>query len=179
MTDELHRVLHRAVANEPPPPGLLGRIVAEVAPVPAARPAGLRRLRLPHLVPALGAVAAAAVVLLAVTAPGPAPVEAQADLATAALEGTASIEGGTLVVDLVRADAPPAGHHYEIWVLRRGGDAMEEVGSFRPHGAAARLELRLPGPGEYAAVDVSLEDDGGPPSHSGTSVATGTFAAPS
>jgi hypothetical protein len=28
-------------------------------------------------------------------------------------------------------------------------------------------------------VDVSLEDDGGPPSHSGTSVATGTFAAPS
>lgn len=179
MTDELHRVRHSAIAKETPPPGLLGRIVAEVAPVPAARPVGLRRLRLPGLVPALGAVAAAAVVLLAVTAPGPAPVEARADLATAALEGTASIEGGTLVVDLVRADAPPAGHHYEIWVLRRGAGAMEEVGTFRPHGAAARLELRLPGPGEYAAVDVSLEDDGGPPSHSGTSVATGTFAAPS
>jgi len=179
MTDEVHRALHRAIAKEPPPPGLFGRIVAEVAPVPAARRVGLRRLRLPHPVPALGAVAAAAVVLLAVTAPGPAPVDARADLATAALEGTASIEGGTLVVDLVRADAPPAGHHYEIWVLRRGADTMEEVGSFRPTGDAARLELRLPRPGEYAAVDVSLEDDGGPPSHSGTSVATGTFAAPS
>jgi anti-sigma-K factor RskA len=178
MTDELHRVLGRAIAQEPPPPGLLGRIVAEVAPVPAARRRGLRRLRLPHLAPALGAVAAVAVVLLAVIAPGPAPVDARADLATASLEGTASIEGRTLVVDLVRADAPPAGHHYEVWVLRRGADAMEEVGSFRPDGDAARLELRLPSPGEYAAVDVSLEDDGGPPSHSGTSVATGTFAAP-
>jgi hypothetical protein len=174
VTDELHRVLRRAIAPEPPPPGLLARIVDEVAPAPDRR-----RLRLPRLVPAVvGLAAAAAVVLVAVLNAGDA-VDARATLAGPALEGTASIADGTLVVDLRRADAPPAGHHYEVWVLRRGADAMEEVGAFTPTGDAVRLEFPLPGDADYAAVDVSLEGDGGPPSHSGTSLASGTFAAPS
>ena len=37
------------------------------------------------------------------------------------------------------------------------------------------LELPLPGPGDYRAVDVSVEADGGPPEHSSVSLAGGSF----
>ena len=72
--------------------------------------------------------------------------------------------------------APPTGHHYEVWVLRtEGGGAMEAVGSFTPDDDHARLELPLPGPGDYQAVDVSVEPDGGPAEHSSVSLAGGSF----
>ena len=37
------------------------------------------------------------------------------------------------------------------------------------------LDLPLPGPGNDAAVDISVEEDEGPPAHSDTSLAGGTF----
>ena len=52
---------------------------------------------------------------------------------------------------------------------------MEAVGVFSPTDAAVELEFRLPGPGEYEAVDVSVEPDGGPAEHSGRSLAGGRF----
>ena len=56
-----------------------------------------------------------------------------------------------------------------------GGGEMESVGAFTPTSNDVELDLPLPGPGDYAAVDVSVEEDGGPPVHSDTSLAGGTF----
>jgi hypothetical protein len=51
----------------------------------------------------------------------------------------------------------------EVWVLRREAEGeMEAVGVFVPTSATPDLEFRLPGPGDYEAVDVSVEPDGGP-----------------
>ena len=62
-----------------------------------------------------------------------------------------------------------------MWVLREGDEAMEAVGSFSPSRRDVELDLPLPGPGDYRAVDVSLEEDGGSPEHSGHSLAGGEF----
>ena len=48
-------------------------------------------------------------------------------------------------------------------------------GRLRPAGSKVRLELGLPGSGDYTAVDVSVEPDGGSASHSGQSLAGGRF----
>ena len=52
---------------------------------------------------------------------------------------------------------------------------MEAVGAFTPTGSRVRLKLGLPGAGDYEAVDVSVEPDGGSASHSGLSLAGGHF----
>ena len=52
---------------------------------------------------------------------------------------------------------------------------MEAVGSFTPDGERMRLDLPLPGPGDYQAIDISIEPDGGPPEHSSVSLAGGRF----
>ena len=66
---------------------------------------------------------------------------------------------------------PPVDHFYEVWVLRAGTDVMVSVGTFTPESSDVHLELSLPAPGAYAAVDISVEDSGGPQEHSGTSLA--------
>lgn len=84
---------------------------------------------------------------------------------------------GRLVVDLRNVPEPPADHHYAVWVLRPGDDVeMEPVGVFTPDHGAANLDLRLPGPGEYVAVDISVQENDGPPEHSGTSLAGASLA---
>jgi len=99
----------------------------------------------------------------------------------AAVHGTATLHGadeqnGHLVLELDDVPAPPPGEHYEVWVLRAEGEGeMEAVGVFVPSGTNVKLDLGLPGPGDYKAVDVSVEPDGGAPEHSGTSLAGGTF----
>jgi hypothetical protein len=83
---------------------------------------------------------------------------------------------GVLVVDLSDVPAPAPGEHYEVWVLRKeGGGAMEAVGSFAAGGPTVDIELPLPGSGDYEAVDVSVEPDGGLAAHSGRSLAGGHF----
>lgn len=85
-------------------------------------------------------------------------------------------QDGRLVLELGDVPAPPPGEHYEVWVLRTEGEGeMEAVGVFVPTGEDVKLELGLPGPGDYTAVDVSIEPDGGSPEHSGTSLAAGAF----
>ena len=63
----------------------------------------------------------------------------------------------------------------QVWLLRVGSDEPDPVGAFSGRGEV-EAEFRLPGPGRFAAVDVSLEEDGGDPGHSGRSLAAGTFS---
>jgi anti-sigma-K factor RskA len=83
-------------------------------------------------------------------------------------------DDGTLVLRLRDLPAPADGHHYEVWVLRIGSETLEPVGAFTAEGDFEH-EFLLPGRGRYAAVDVSIEDDGGDQAHSGRSLGAGTF----
>jgi anti-sigma-K factor RskA len=84
---------------------------------------------------------------------------------------------GRIVLDLSDIPASPAGHHYRVWVLRcDDAGAMEAIGSFSPDADTAQLELPLPGPGDYTALDISVQEDGGPPEHSGISIASATLS---
>jgi anti-sigma-K factor RskA len=61
--------------------------------------------------------------------------------------------------------------HYEAWLADRGG-RMVPMGSFRV-GADGKADVHMTVDADLAAfafVDVSVEPDGGPPTHSGTSV---------
>ena len=112
--------------------------------------------------------------------------------ARAAIQGTpdfAGVQGearlyspeqddGVLALDLRDVPSPGPDEHYEIWVLRESaGDRMEAVGIFTPATPDVQLEVRLPGSGEYKAVDISIEPNAGPAEHSGTSLAGGSFEA--
>lgn len=188
-------MLESTVARERPSHDLFASIRAEIEPQPAGRvEAGPERrwswrLALPAF--AVGAAAAAAVFAIALaldSGSSPGAPDAVAEVAGtpefAGVRGEARLygstqPGGVVRLDLVDVPAAPDGSHYEVWVLRpSAGDAMEAVGVFDSSGADVELELGLPGAGDYAAVDISLEPDAGSPEHSGTSLAGGTFERP-
>lgn len=189
------------VPDAPAPAGLWDRIALQLDdPVPAAQAATapeplapvipLRRRRAPllgGLAAAAAAVAAAVAITLVVTAdddPSLGRLAATAGLVahdTGAVEGDVHLfspddAGGMLVVDLRKVPPAPAGHHYELWVLRQDSTQMEAVGTFVPTAESTHLELPLPGPGRYAAFDISVQADGGPPEHSGVSLASAAFS---
>jgi anti-sigma-K factor RskA len=178
-------IVEQSLPRVTPPDDLFGRILAEVVPGGTVVPLERTRRRR-AAVAAAGLVAVAAIVLLAILISAVdhgAPVDGRAAIAgqsdpsitgEAVLYG-ATADGGTVHVSLRGVPPAPAGHHYEIWVLRRGGTQMEAVGTFTPTSSDVDLDLPLPGPGDYAAVDVSVEEDGGSPTHSDTSLAGGTF----
>lgn len=179
--------LERLLPRVTPPHDLFDRILAEVRPeavVVPLRPVSRRRMLAPIV--AVAAMAAAAVVAIAVTAGGdglgsPDARAAISGKSDAAVSGEATLygeaeAGGKVLVSLTDVPPAPSGHHYEIWVLRDGSAEMEAVGTFTPASGTVRLELPLPGPGHYAAVDISVEENGGPPAHSDTSLAGGTFS---
>jgi Anti-sigma-K factor rskA len=82
---------------------------------------------------------------------------------------------GVLRLRLRDVPAPPRGAHYEVWVLRRGSTQMTAVGSFTPAKPTVTLSLPLPDPGTYAAVDISVQQNDGPPEHSSISLAGASF----
>ncbi len=179
--------LERALPPVSPPIDMFDRILAEIRPEATVIPfRGSARRRI--AVPVAGALAAAAVVLIAIVALGgnrSASPDARAAIAgksDPAVQGEARLygeanPGGTVRVSLRAVPPAPSGHHYEVWVLRRNaGNAMEAVGSFTPNSHTVQLELPLPGPGDYAAVDISVEENGGSPLHSDTSLASGLFS---
>jgi anti-sigma-K factor RskA len=180
--------LRSAVAPVAPPADLGDRIVAltrtEAAVAPAPTVVGWRsRLRRRPLVPALAA-ASVAITLVATNDPGLGAPTVEASVVShdpsMNVGGTAALydpsrPDGKVVVNLTSLPPAPAGHHYEVWVLRTGATEMEAVGSFSPDQTSVRLELPLPGSGTYGALDVSVEEDSGPADHSGKSVAGATF----
>lgn len=168
-----------------PPEGLVDRVLEEVRAQARVVPL-LRRAR--GLATGAVAAAAAAVLVLAIglalaTDAGidPAARAVLEDRAGLGVSGEAALYdpgtgAGYVTVSLRNLLPAPPDHHYEVWVLPRGSDAMISLGTLDPT-TLDDVELRfdLPGPGEYAAVDVSVEEDDGPPEHSDTSLATGTF----
>jgi anti-sigma-K factor RskA len=101
-------------------------------------------------------------------------------LSSAHVVGTADLyrsaaAGGKLSVRLSDVPAPPRDTHYEVWVLRSGSTEMTAVGSFTPAGTSVHLVLPLPAPGTYAAMDISVQRNDGPPQHSQISLAGATF----
>ena len=179
--------VERSLPRVAPPDDMFDRILADIRPEAAVIPlrAKDRRRHAMPIAATLGAIAA--VVVIAVVALGRddlgspdarAAISGKSDpevTGEAVLYG-ATADGGTVHVSLRNVPAAPSGHHYEIWVLRRDADSeMEAIGSFTPTSQDIQLDLPLPGPGDYAAVDVSVEENGGPPIHSDTSLASGTF----
>jgi hypothetical protein len=132
--------------------------------------------------------ALAAVLVLAILATGGSDL-AQPDARAAiagnsdpAVRGEARLygstgDGGTVQMKLRDVPPAPSGHHYEVWVLRRnGGGQMEAIGSFTPTSNTVTLDLPLPGLGDYAGLDISIQQDGGSSEHSTTSLAGGAFS---
>jgi len=195
MTDQFDRAedretyafLERALPRVRPPDDLLDRILLIVQPGANVIALGPHR-SLRWLLPAgaVAALAAAAVVLVAVLAgdKGLGAPDARAAISgksDPAVHGDAKLydagsTAGKVLVTLREVPPAPSDHHYEVWVLRKGVTEMEAVGSFTPSSSTVELELPLPGPGDYAAVDISVEENGGSPTHSGTSLAGGAFS---
>lgn len=180
--------VERSLPRVTPAADLLDRILTEIRPeatvIPLHRKAH-RRVAVP-IVAALAAAAAVVLVAFVVSggdglgrADARAAIAGKSDPAVtgeAVLYGSA-VDGGTVHVSLRDVPPAPGGHHYEVWVLRSdAGGEMEAIGAFTPTSADVELDLPLPGPGDYAAVDVSVEENGGPPVHSETSLAGGTFS---
>jgi len=186
--------LGRALPRTPAPPGLGDRIAAAAAaggpsaPMADVIPIGSRRRR--TVLTSLAAAACAAALAVGATAwvmggsDSPGPLTASTTMVAEPggdVTGTADLyaadaPGGMLQVSLADVPAPPAGHHYEVWVLEKGSDEMIAVGSFTPASRDVDLSLPLPAPADYAAVDISVEPNDGPPAHSGTSLAGAKFA---
>lgn len=166
--------LEAGVARATPPDDLFERIVTETRPAPVMP---MRRRVATWAAPALAA-AAAVLVTVAVTSGG----DGLGDPArTASLTGR-NVSGkvalyrpderdGMVVVDLDRVPEPPSASYYEIWLALPGGRKVP-IGTFTPKEGKAHLELRLPKAGRYLSIDISIEEESGPPDHSGRTVAT-------
>ena len=176
LEHDLPRVAPRA--------GLLDEIVAALpvadrpAPVAPQR-GGWWRRRPPFAIPAGGALVAlvAALVIALVVSGGPAPAESAAIVAHGRSGAHGRVEifdpattEGRLVVSLKGLGPAPAGEHYTVWVLRSGVAEMTPVASLA-EGRDVRLDLPLPSPGRYDALDISLQRDDASPVHSSISVA--------
>lgn len=188
-------LLEAHVAREAPSHDLFAGILAEIEPVAERTPAQASRRSwtwrraLPAFALGVAATAAAFVLALAIDSKnGLGTPDAVAAVngteVFAGVHGEARIyrtdsRGGVLRVELADVPPPREGEHYEVWVLRPStGDTMEAVGVFNPTSSEVTLELGLPGPGDYVAVDISVEPDAGSPEHSGTSLAGGKFEPP-
>lgn len=191
-------VLEARLPREAPSEDLLERIMAEVERLEAAGTDGvasaarsreparrwLGALRLPRIAVAAATAAAAVVlgvVLLGDDGLGQPDAIAQIVGAPAfpAVTGVAELyDSGTLRVRLASAPPPPAGHHYEVWVLRNGVEAMDSVGEFNvanPQREGQEHDFRLVVDGSFAAIDISVEPNDGDADHSGVSLAGGRF----
>jgi hypothetical protein len=129
---------------------------------------------------ALVALVAALVVAVAVSG-GPSPSLSASLVAhgSSGASGRAEVfdpttRNGRLVLQLKGLGSAPAGEHYTVWVQRSGSTEMTPVSSLSS-GADVRLDVPLPSPGRYSAVDISLQRDDAPPLHSSHSVAGATL----
>lgn len=194
----LRRTVGRVRALDPvddvaPPPELWDRIsraTLEAEPRTAAPPAGAERAtpftRRPVLAVAAAAVAVLAVVAAVVVgrdaptdrtaAPAPAPTAPARELVPTApgVVGTVQVVDGAapaMVVDVVLPAPLPADEAVELWERDPGG--MRSLGLLVPDRDRTHLSGRIAmAPGAVApAVDLSVEEVGGAPGHSGRSLA--------
>lgn len=169
--------LERAMAPVRPPDDLFDRILAETRPaqvLPFRR--RIARTASPVVAAAVATVGAVLLTLRLTGGDGLGDPVLRAALASRSIEGTAALyrpdeRDGMLVVDLDRVPQPPPASYYEIWISRPDGRKVP-IGTFTPEDGKVHLELRLPTPGRYLSVDISVEEEDGPPEHSGRSVAT-------
>ncbi len=187
--DRTLAALGRALPRVAPPDDLFARIVAATEPAePLATPTPLRtrrpRLGVTFAAAALAAAAAVAITIGVRSGSGLGTPTASAPVtghrASARVEGRAQLfrstaPNGVLRLRLDDVPAPPQGSHYEVWVLRRGSTQMTAVGSFTPAKPTVSLSLPLPAAGAYAAVDISVQKNDGPPEHSNISLAGASF----
>jgi anti-sigma-K factor RskA len=168
------------LAWSPPPAPALDVARATGRPPKAV---AARRSRRPRWRLAFGsAVAVAAVVAgVIVLSGGGSPSDPAPPAVTAlTLRPVAGAGGGGEIVVHASGDAelqasglrPNGTHeHYEAWLADRGG-RMVPMGSFRV-GADGKADVHMTVDADlatFAFVDISVEPDGGPPTHSGASI---------
>jgi hypothetical protein len=183
--------LGRALPRVAPAAGLFERILESTTPAtqpPLVRPAARRSRRRSWLpVIAAAAAGAAAAALISVEAQHSNSLGTAA--ASAAVTGRSAVAGeaqlygprspgGEIRLDLRDVPAPPGGAHYELWLLPRGSGQMMAVASFTPAGSRVDLVLPIPAPDDYAALEISVQPNNGPPTRSHQSLAGGSFSAP-
>lgn len=172
--------LERGLARVAPPEGLYDRIAAETRPPAAVLP--FRRRRLPAWASTAGAAALAAAAAVAITLAVTSDEEGlgepirEVHISNERVDGTLAVyrkdeDNRVLVVDLDRVAAPPPEHLYTLWMSRTGSDVKIPIGSFSPSGEDVHLEVPLPAEGKRLSIDISIEDENGPPGHSGETVA--------
>ena len=186
---EILLLLKRSLPPVSPRPDLFDEILEHVRPEAKVLPPRARRSRRRLLTVAVAtgvSAGVAAVVLAAVVAlsrGGSVPVDGRAAITghsdpsvsgEAVLHGSTAA-GGTVHIDLRGVPDAPAGRYYEIWIGPRGSARMEAIGALTPASADVTLDLPLPGPADYAQIDVSVERRGGPPARSNTTLASGRF----
>ena len=93
------------------------------------------------------------------------------------IDGTLALyrpEGGyrVLVADFDRVAAAPRDHYYELWNSRPGSDVKIPIGAFNPSDGKAHIVVPLPTEDKRLEIDISIEEETGPPDHSGQTVAT-------
>lgn len=172
-SDTMWRAVHARIAPAEEQP------LAKVIPL-------RRRLRGPLVV--AGSVAAAVLLTVWITSSRGGDGQPERTAAIVPAEDGGTVNGTVEVfapdtpngrVQISLRDVPdaPSDHHYEVWVLRPGeGEEMEAIGAFAPVDGRADLDLPLPGAGEYVALDISVQENGGSPEHSGTSLAGAKLA---
>jgi anti-sigma-K factor RskA len=144
-----------------PPPGLrtavldgIRELEAPVAPVASRK--RTRWLHWPRIaVPALAAVAVAVAIVFAVRASEP---PATRTVALSGGAGSVRVQGSSATMDASGMAPAPAGHTYEVWVIRNGTP--------RPAGVFERGSGSVPVSGEVAPGDViavTVEPAGGSP----------------
>jgi anti-sigma-K factor RskA len=172
--------LERHVARVTPSDDLFDRILDDVQPPATVIP--FRRRRMPawasSAAAAALAAAAAVAVTVAVTRDGDGlgdPIR-EVHVSNERVDGTLAVyrqdDGNRLlVVDLDNVPTAQRDQFYEIWISRPGSSVKIPVGAFIPRDGHAHLEVPLPTEGKRLSIDISVEDEDGPPEHSGDTVA--------
>jgi anti-sigma-K factor RskA len=172
--------LEQGVARVPPPDGLFDRILDEVRPGATVIP--FRRRRFPAWASSAAAAALAAAAAVAVTVAVTRDDDRLGDpirevrISNAQVDGTLALhrqDDGSrlLVVDLNRVPSTQREQFYEIWISRPGSNVKIPVGAFIPRDGQAHFEVPLPTEGKRLSIDISVEDEDGPPEHSGETLA--------
>jgi anti-sigma-K factor RskA len=165
--------LERGVARVAPPDDLFDRIAAETRPAPVVP---LRRRVVVWASPAVAAAAAVALTL-AVTREDDAlgdPIR-EVQVSNERVDGRLAVyrrsEGNRVLVgDFDRVPDAPQNHFYEIWISRPGSDVKIPIGTFTPRDGHVHFEVPLPTEDKRLSIDISIEDEDGPPGHSGKSM---------